>query len=149
MKLENNTNIETQKIREFIKFSKPSGVSKFHITFKTSGWGISGRAYTGRNKILISVGKSDYPYVYKAGRCCRGYLSYIVLNQDEDILGIIAHELRHLWQSKHRKGYRVHGSRGVYSERDADAYAIRKIREYRKLNRVSKLDSFNTVRENG
>ncbi len=45
---------------------------------------------------------------------------------------VTAHELRHLWQAQHPKGWRVWGSRGQYSERDADAYAIRMLRAWRR-----------------
>ena len=50
----------------------------------------------------------------------------------EALVLVTAHELRHLWQAQHPKGWRVWGSRGQYSERDADAYAIRMLRAWRR-----------------
>lgn len=46
----------------------------------------------------------------------------------------MAHEARHFWQHKVRKGWRVWGARGRYSEVDAEAYTIRKLREWRRRN---------------
>ncbi len=50
----------------------------------------------------------------------------------EALVLVTAHELRHLWQAQHPKGWRAWGSRGQYSERDADAYAIRTLRAWRR-----------------
>jgi hypothetical protein len=50
----------------------------------------------------------------------------------EALIMLVAHELRHLWQADHPKGWRVYGARGVYSERDADAYALQMLRKYRR-----------------
>jgi hypothetical protein len=54
------------------------------------------------------------------------------LSREEAFVHMIAHELRHIWHKKIPKGYRVWGARGLYSDRDADAYAIRKVREWRR-----------------
>jgi hypothetical protein len=60
-----------------------------------------------------------------------GYLDHLLLSREEALVHVIAHELRHLWQKNHKKG-KVWGARGRYSDRDADAYAIRKTREWRR-----------------
>jgi hypothetical protein len=52
--------------------------------------------------------------------------------QEEAIVHLVAHELRHLWQAKVKKGHRVWGARGQYSERDCDAYAIGVVRHWRR-----------------
>jgi len=69
----------------------------------------------------------------------RGYLPFVTLDKDEYLVQVVAHELRHLWQAKVKKGHRVWGARGRFSERDADAYGIRKMREWRKKTRETKL----------
>jgi hypothetical protein len=61
-----------------------------------------------------------------------GYIDHILLSREEAVVHVIAHELRHLWQAKVKKGYRVWGTRGQFSDRDADAFAIRKTREWRR-----------------
>jgi hypothetical protein len=63
----------------------------------------------------------------------KGYLPRPALgNRTEALVYVLAHELRHLWQGRVHRGRRVWGSRGQYSERDADAYAIHKLREWRR-----------------
>jgi hypothetical protein len=64
-----------------------------------------------------------------------GYISQLTLSREEGLVSIAAHELRHLWQKNHPgKRGKVWGAKGQYSERDADAYAIRKVREWRRLH---------------
>lgn len=68
-----------------------------------------------------------------------GYLPILLLDQNEDLIHIIAHELRHQWQfRKPLKSQYVYAARmkkSNYSyETDCDAYAIRKIREWRRKN---------------
>jgi hypothetical protein len=62
----------------------------------------------------------------------RGYLASAEYTQEEAIVHLVAHELRHLWQANVPKGQRIWGARGRFSERDADAYAIRKVRHWRR-----------------
>lgn len=61
-----------------------------------------------------------------------GYISSYILSREEALVHVIAHELRHLWQAKVKKGHRVWGARGQFSDRDADAYAIKKTRGWRR-----------------
>lgn len=61
-----------------------------------------------------------------------GYLPTIAFTEEEIIVHLVAHELRHLWQKRVPRGRRVWGARGQFSERDADAYAIQKVRQWRR-----------------
>jgi len=89
----------------------------------------------------------------------KGYLDKLLLDKTEALMMVLAHEFRHLWQTdisdghnlperkaKHdklkfkRRGY-VWGARGVLSNRDGDAYAIRKVREYRRTHQQHLLQS--------
>lgn len=63
---------------------------------------------------------------------CRGYMPGECWTDHERLVEIIAHELRHLWQRRVKRGRRVWGARGQFSERDADAYAIRMTRAWRR-----------------
>jgi hypothetical protein len=58
------------------------------------------------------------------------------LSREEALVHNLAHEFRHFWQKNHiGKRGKVWGARkGASSERDADAYAIRKQRECRALH---------------
>lgn len=78
-----------------------------------------------------------------------GYIDHILLSREEAVVDIIAHELRHLWQVRVKRGYRVWGARGQLSERDADAFAIRKTREWRRRygNQITE-ETSKALREN-
>jgi len=78
--------------------------------------------------------ESKYPRRTVKGRYA-AYLPYLLLSSEEAFVHVTAHELRHLWQYKHKKGWRVFGAKPGLSERDADAYAIRKVRKWRKETR--------------
>jgi hypothetical protein len=137
VKVNNATPIDTEHLKALIRFAKPCGVSKFTVDFK-NGYSscMTGRAFIGRRRVLIRF-SNNIKFPKKIG-AYGGYLEHIYLDQDEYLVSIIAHELRHLWQGKYWQSKRhgmVHGARGKFSERDADAYAIRKQREWRKLNR--------------
>ncbi|MDQ3852339.1 MAG: hypothetical protein M3299_05845 [Thermoproteota archaeon] len=63
-----------------------------------------------------------------------GYINCLLLDRIEALILMLSHEFRHLWQKENegtRRG-KVWGARGIFSERDADAFAIRKVREYRR-----------------
>jgi hypothetical protein len=62
-----------------------------------------------------------------------GYIDHFLLSREEAVVHVVAHELRHLWQAKIKRGYRVWRAKGQFSDTDADAYAIRKTREWRRL----------------
>jgi len=61
-----------------------------------------------------------------------GYVEDECFTRRERIVGIVAHELRHLWQKKFRYAPRYWGSHGRYSERDAESYAMHRVREWRR-----------------
>jgi hypothetical protein len=147
MKLENFTPMDDATLRAIIRSVCPSNVSRFTIAFKNSRYfsgaayasGITGGRYAGAGR--------DGPYVSCKLATARlgvawarqyrfvsfgAYLGICVATDVEAVLALVAHELRHLWQRKVRRGFRVHGSRGQFSERDADAYALRMLRRYRR-----------------
>lgn len=155
MRLQNFTSVETSRLKEIIRFVVPSGVSKFDISFKNSsrGWCarayVHGSSYHEENLIKRGLRHRSYqaytplvvinvppfsryrkPNVSNNGG---GYLRSVQFSHEEDIVHLVAHELRHLWQGKVKSGRRVWGARGQFSERDADAYAIRKVRQWRRL----------------
>lgn len=138
MKLENYTNLDSEWLRAVIRAVKPAKCSGFDIAFKNCGSGHRGRAYTkgcsfsGRFDpyIIVALDKKErYPYKTTSQGA---YLGVVLYDLEEAAIFITAHEFRHLWQRWVPKGYRVWGSRGQYSERDADAYALQMIRRYRR-----------------
>lgn len=139
MRFTNYTDIASETLKEFVRFSKPN-ISNFDVQIKNcGGTAIKGRAYakgcsyhsTSNPFLNVYVGrkKAKYPKKTYDGK---GYIGFKVFSQLEEILFVIAHELRHLWQGKIKRGYRIWGARGQFSERDADAYGIRIVRKWRK-----------------
>jgi len=140
MKIKNtNKYLDRNFIRKATKFCRPSGISNFDLHVKNSKKDFYGRAYwdgcgyQGNYKplVVVRIGKNKYPYICNRVKG-RGYLSFTAYSREDLFIHILAHELRHIWQAKHKRGWRVWGSRGQFSERDADAYAIHKVREYRR-----------------
>lgn len=153
MRFENFTKIDDALLREVVRFVCPSNVSNFDIAFKNSNrW--HGRAYTCGTSYHIRDGRMpryvivhcprgvDITALYaqsvkraitaRMRRSQMGYMTWNTQTQLERLVHITAHELRHLWQRKVPKGWRVWGARGRMSERDADAYAIRMVRAWRR-----------------
>lgn len=87
-------------------------------------------------KAHITPDESKFPQWHEPPKGT-GYLPYMILDTTECLIGLLAHEFCHAWQREHkhhRKHWRrlVWGARGVYSERETSAHAIRKVREYRR-----------------
>lgn len=141
MRLNNKTNIPSDLIREIIRFVRPSGISKFDVEVRNSGnYPFYGRAYhdgcafhaTADPFVVIRIGdEKKFPLILKKEKGT-GYLPMEFGNRLECFVAVLAHELRHLWHAKVKKGWRVYGSKGQFSERDADAYALQMLRRFRR-----------------
>lgn len=146
MRLKNYTDIPTEQIRDLIRAVRPSGISNFDVRISNYGVneykkgrnGARGRAYTQGSSyhdradpfIVVSLSPASTwkPYIQAPSG---GYLGHAWGTRIEALLWVLAHELRHLWQAKHTRG-KVYGSKGRFSERDADAYALQMLRRYRR-----------------
>lgn len=142
MRTTNTTDIPTDMLREVIRFVCPPGVTGFDVRLNNTKGVYSGRAYTQGSSyhdracwfIVVHVGPRER-FPRKGGEVCPrgGYLPAPWLgDRTEALVYVVAHELRHLWQGRIPRGRRVWGARGQYSERDADAYAIRMLRAWRR-----------------
>jgi hypothetical protein len=103
--------------------------------------GNSARIAIPKNRDLVKVNLCTdrvYPITYsKTG----GYIGVSVYSPDEQLVFLIAHELRHAWQMKHTRGrYWRSGKKGI-SERDADCYGLTKLREYRRRVNANALEA--------
>jgi hypothetical protein len=103
--------------------------------------------YDGEFSPMVSVGLTIHDWSFPRYYCTlrtkmrRGYINdsnlLTAVRQNRGISSGVGSEIRHVWQSqieeweRRRRGM-VWGARGVFSERDADAFAIRKVREYRR-----------------
>ena len=142
MRLRNSTNIPNETAKEIIRFVRPAGISRFDVEVRNSRSAYAGRAYhqgSGYHDraapfIVVRIGPDKlFPSHSEAHG---GYLRIAMGNRIEAMVVVLAHELRHLWQAANplrgkRRGM-VYGARGRFSERDADAYALHKLREWRR-----------------
>lgn len=134
MKLKNFTTIPDELLREIIRFVCPSGVTNLRIEVRNTKRTYGGAAYVGCKRVgLRFQPRRRYPtfihpyqYAQHKGR------KYYIANLAEMIVYIAAHELRHMWQHLHPRGWRAWGSRGRYSEVDTEAYAIKMLRAWRR-----------------
>jgi hypothetical protein len=142
-------------IAELVRFARPPGLAGFKIKLapaprsgdgrtdaagrriypvRASYW--SGLAFVDESRIFLRIpirflGPWRKPYAFVGTRGGRGYQGIKVYTAEEALLNLLAHELRHLWQRKNRRG-RVWGARGLYSERDADSYSLGVVRRWRR-----------------
>lgn len=160
MRIENFTDVSNERIREIIRFVRPSGISNFDVMVKNysrvkcvNGYEIKkggigrGMAYrkgssyhsTSNPFVVVSIVNNDQHFPYAWGAIGKnlsgGYIGSLLLSREEALVHILAHELRYLWQGNHPKEWRIFGSRGQMSERDVDAYAIRMTRAWRNKQR--------------
>ncbi len=140
MRLKNYTDIPTAAVRRMIDFCRPPGISGFDVRVSNlGGKGCRGRAYYQGSAyhdracpfVVVSVQRGPHVSAVPVRRRS-GYLPMPAMSREEALLFVLAHELRHLWQSRVKRGRRVYGARGQYSERDADAYALRALRHWRR-----------------
>lgn len=134
MRLKNYTDIPNDLVREIIRAVRPGGISNFDVRV-SNGKQFRGRAYVQgsgyhdtADPFIVCVIPEKKQIVKPAHGA---YLPMKLGSRVEMLIILLAHELRHLWQAKHSRG-KVWGSKGKYSERDADAYALRMLRRYRR-----------------
>jgi len=155
LKLINNTKLSDTKILDIVNFVKPKSLSGFDVKVRCGSK--SGRYKHVKPKNTFCIWLDDKPhndfyFVGKRPLVCvniptdnldqniiierkggfNGYLSYKCYGVEEWLVHILAHEIRHHWQSKHKRRIGYKSKRGKYSERDADTYAIKKVREWRR-----------------
>ena len=145
MKLLNTTAINDNLLHQIIRYCQPKGVYLKDIrkfAFKNSKRGYSGYYYNSKC-ISIMVPKPT-KYQRPNVRVQRqGYLASTHYTWIDELIYIIAHEMRHMWQHnnawktpreiKRIRHYQM-GTNAKLIEVDASLYGIRKMREYRKSN---------------
>jgi hypothetical protein len=135
--IRNKTDFPTRQLREIIRFCRPQGVTDFVIEFRPdwpgnphSGYAFSTqyelrRMLTGRTPVRLGNNRPPDVLVYLYSH-----------PEEERIVEIIAHELRHLWQDSGRAqgGRRAalrYGKCLSNYERDADEWANAKVQAWR------------------
>ena len=141
----NKTKFDNETLHDIFSFVKPNNVKSTKVDLYIGGtkWGIrKGRMYTknshGGNLIHLNVTNNSKLFPTKIRRSDkhlkRGYLrTGILLNPEEALVEVMAHELRHVHQENKKHKTKVRGRRRErFSEKDADIYAIQMIRKWRK-----------------
>jgi hypothetical protein len=82
---------------------------------------------------------NNRPYKLIKYRRKTGYLPSLLLTKEEDMIMILAHELRHQWQRrrppKTQWAWGCQGNKTKFAvERDASVYELKKIREWRRIH---------------
>lgn len=86
---------------------------------------------------------NDAPKLFSSG-----YISSLELSREESLVHVLSHEMRHYWQMNHPgKRGKIWGAKGKFSERDADAYAIKMTRAWRRLHNQSQAVNWKLIEE--
>lgn len=143
----NTTDFSKEFLHEVFNFCKPVGVKSTkidlyvgltarlrhgHMELKSFGWD--------SNRIVLFIQdtkKQTFGFPVKTYRTSkqikRGYLGFILLSRVEVLVDIMSHELRHVYQENKKHKIKVFGfKRTKFSERDADSYALRTVRKWRR-----------------
>jgi hypothetical protein len=135
MRISNRTDLDRATIVDVLRFVAPPGVGSYDadVWRAHAGSPLHGRAYVSEWRVLLRVADASF-FPYRGHKPHRGgYLGVPPLMcRLEALVFIAAHELRHLWHYRVPRGRRVWGARGQFSERDADAYALRMLRAWRR-----------------
>lgn len=140
---ENFTDIPTAEIKRIYEAVCPAGLRAHDVAIKNCARQFRGCAYSdgsgfhasARPFVVVSIARTDdKARVRMTSRHRPGYLPMCFGSRREALVAVLAHELRHLWQSNtgRRRSGMVYGSKGKMSERDADAYALQMLRRYRR-----------------
>ncbi len=102
-KLINSTKIPSEVLDFIIRYCCPKKLNKFRVYIKYFEDQFAGTAYTDENRISLRINKKlrlpmtcNHKQLYKFGYTDRSML----MTQDELLVSLIAHELRHLWQMR-------------------------------------------------
>lgn len=140
----NKTKVSTAKLKSIISFVKPKNTIIPPIRVRRVKSVVFYGAYyypTGKKRrIYASVGQhTNFPYFVEreASELRMGYLgNFWLKNQEEALVYLLAHELRHSFQEQNPKAERL-GSKyrnRLFSETDCDTYAILQLERWRKKN---------------
>lgn len=142
----NKTRVSSKRLKEIIDFVRPKKtiLPKIIVRNVKSFCFNGAYSYNGNiaNNIYTSVGPYDnFPaLINRAKRTQRiGYLSgFILKNKEECLVYLLAHETRHAFQHQNpdapRLGYKNRYQ--LFSETDADTYALKKLEAWRKRKRI-------------
>lgn len=141
-RLRNSTDLPPEIVKAVEAFvMPPGGVGAYDLELRNSSAETGGTAYwqgssyhtTTRPFVVVRLSRRERYAAAPPVRDKAGYLPTPARgSRVEQLVYLLAHELRHLWQARVKRGRRVWGARGQFSERDADAWAIGCLRRWRR-----------------
>lgn len=146
MNITTNLKISEQELVEIINFCKPPNCVINRLSIKNSrdkNYPYYGYFRPDTKAIRIGIGfKEFFPMVVDRTKkqLTQGYESgFYLYSREEALIYLLSHELRHIWQDQNRKVKRLGKIKGLYSESDADRYAVNKLEKWRENTRTLKL----------
>ena len=146
MKTINTSTFSDDFIKCVVTFVKPKGLRRFRLHVKNSKSSYAGRTYqNGMHSkyvnincplVVVRIGKkSNFPVLNNKYPKLKEAPYYDLMSREEALVHTIAHELRHVWQSKRKNhsGY-FPKTRGQYSEIDAEQFALRALNYWRHIH---------------
>lgn len=139
MKLLNTSYLSDRMVLRVLRFVRPKRRKKGErnpqpsklLVRCTSKETFIGSAEPDSGKIRVWLGRrTRFPFLRR--RMAGGYATVRLVDPIEALVYVLAHEWRHLWQLANSDLPRLNGGRGVFSEVDADAYAIGRLEAWRK-----------------
>jgi hypothetical protein len=150
MEIINKTTIPDTKIQTILQLVIPDKLVRHikHIRFATSRVISLDATLFPDGRINIIVGDSShFPTISSSKNWEKyGYIPFRLCNRTEAVVFLLAHEVRHLWQSvistqdwftENVRHYLKRGqsfTSSAPSEHDADKWAIKKVEEYRAMD---------------
>jgi len=141
--LRNTTDLPEEFIELTMLAVTPQGLNDYDLRCRNSKkHAFAGRAFvTGKTPfgdngiplVIVRLGAhSRFPMlVTKFKGNTRNVTPVKLANKEEAFVYTAAHEIRHCWQYQNPRAPRLNGGRGKLSEVDANAYALRKLYEFR------------------
>ena len=126
LKIHNRTTLDAAWLERMVEAVTPPGLADFTIEYLPDVRH-HGFAYPERRSARVWLSTSA-SYPLGVGQTKRVSLKWL----EEAAVFITAHELLHLWQAEHGRSIDArYPDIKLFCERDADAYAARKLRQYR------------------
>jgi hypothetical protein len=133
--INNESNIPTGKIDKIVKFCKLRNLGDTIIHIRNSKKCYYAYFQKDRRRIVIGIGGGHHfpQKIYRNQQDInQGYASgFYLFSQEEALVYLLNHEMRHSWQKNNRFAKRKGRLKSIYSETDAEIFAIQQLNKWR------------------
>lgn len=141
--INNESNVPDCRIERIVKFYKLKNLPPISIHIRNSKKPFYASFYYTKNKIVIGIGcGSNFPtkITRSTEEIENGYASgFYIFSQEEALVYLLGHELKHAWQKNNRYANRKGRIKSIYSETDAEIFAIQHLNKWRELKCLAPL----------